>query len=176
MPQVNYENSILRLIFFLCCFQVLEYDSPDKLLSNEASAFYKMVQSTGAANAEYLCSLVFGRIVNNSNEENKGLENQMRQLASSNWAAATQCAIAATLSSLHLNLQSPNETKDNKDFLEKTKDALTTLQEVLEGKHDDVIQQTLVKYNVPTERWWSTLYQLVEGKHNDLNFMKKNSS
>ncbi|RYQ86554.1 hypothetical protein Ahy_B10g106219 isoform D [Arachis hypogaea] len=150
-------------ILLLDSGRVLEYDSPDKLLSNEASAFYKMVQSTGAANAEYLCSLVFGRIVNNSNEENKGLENQMRQLASSNWAAATQCAIAATLSSLHLNLQSPNETKDNKDFLEKTKDALTTLQEVLEGKHDDVIQQTLVKYNVPTERWWSTLYQLVEG-------------
>nr|XP_025624778.1 ABC transporter C family member 12 isoform X4 [Arachis hypogaea] len=150
-------------ILLLDSGRVLEYDSPDKLLSNEASAFYKMVQSTGAANAEYLCSLVFGRIVNNSNEENKGLENQMRQLASSNWAAATQCAIAATLSSLHLNLQSPNETKDNKDFLEKTKDALTTLQEVLEGKHDDVIQQTLVKHNVPTERWWSTLHQLVEG-------------
>lgn len=127
-----------------------------------------MVQSTGAANAQYLCSLAFGRIVNNSDEENKVLESQMRQLASNHWAVATQCAIAATLSSLHHNLKSPNTT-DNKDFLEKTKDAMTTLQEVLEGKHDDSIEETLTKYNVPTERWWSTLYKVVEGKHNNDN-------
>ncbi|MED6195162.1 Canalicular multispecific organic anion transporter 1 [Stylosanthes scabra] len=150
-------------ILLLNSGRVLEYDSPEELLSNEASAFYKMVQSTGAANAEYLCSIVFGRIVYNSNGENKGLESQMKQLASSHWAAATQCAIAATLSSLHVNLQIPNKTNDNKDILDRMKDALTILQEVLEGKHDDVIQQTLTKYNVPAERWWSTLYRLVEG-------------
>ena len=36
----------------------MEYDAPEKLLLNEGSAFSKMVQSTGAANAEYLRSLV----------------------------------------------------------------------------------------------------------------------
>lgn len=35
-------------------FQVLEFDSPEDLLSNEESAFSKMVQSTGPANAQYL--------------------------------------------------------------------------------------------------------------------------
>lgn len=34
--------------------KVLEFDTPEDLLSNEESAFSKMVQSTGAANAEYL--------------------------------------------------------------------------------------------------------------------------
>ncbi|KAI3832402.1 hypothetical protein MKW92_043642, partial [Papaver armeniacum] len=37
---------------------VLEFDTPEDLLSNEGSGFSKMVQSTGAANAEYLRSLV----------------------------------------------------------------------------------------------------------------------
>ncbi|KAG8381911.1 hypothetical protein BUALT_Bualt05G0022000 [Buddleja alternifolia] len=38
--------------------QVVEYDTPQNLLENEASAFYKMVQSTGPANAQYLHNLV----------------------------------------------------------------------------------------------------------------------
>ncbi|KAF4398458.1 hypothetical protein G4B88_025437 [Cannabis sativa] len=38
--------------------QVLEYDSPEELLSNEESTFSRMVQSTGPANAQYLHSLV----------------------------------------------------------------------------------------------------------------------
>ncbi|XP_060675528.1 ABC transporter C family member 2-like isoform X1 [Ziziphus jujuba] len=40
--------------------QVLENDSPVELLSSESSAFSKMVQSTGTANAQYLLSLVLG--------------------------------------------------------------------------------------------------------------------
>lgn len=125
-----------------------------------------MVQSTGPANAKYLCGLVFGRIASNSNEDNKGLESHMRQLASTHWAAATKFAIAASLSSLHHHLQGPS-TKENKDILYKTKDAVTTLQEVLEGKHDEAIEETLTRYHVPTDRWWSTLYKIVEGKHNN---------
>ncbi|KAF8391004.1 hypothetical protein HHK36_023304 [Tetracentron sinense] len=39
---------------------VLEFDAPEDLLLNEWSAFSKMVQSTGAANAQYLRSLVLG--------------------------------------------------------------------------------------------------------------------
>ncbi|XP_022973222.1 ABC transporter C family member 2-like isoform X3 [Cucurbita maxima] len=38
--------------------RVLEYNTPKQLLSNELSAFSKMVQSTGAANAQYLRTLV----------------------------------------------------------------------------------------------------------------------
>jgi len=40
-------------------FQVLEHSTPEELLSNEGSAFSRMVQSTGPANAQYLHSLVF---------------------------------------------------------------------------------------------------------------------
>uniref|UniRef100_A0A0A0KAW3 ABC-type xenobiotic transporter n=2 Tax=Cucumis sativus TaxID=3659 RepID=A0A0A0KAW3_CUCSA len=39
--------------------RVLEYNTPKELLSAEESAFSKMIQSTGAANAQYLRSLVF---------------------------------------------------------------------------------------------------------------------
>ncbi|RDY13192.1 ABC transporter C family member 2, partial [Mucuna pruriens] len=149
-------------ILLLDAGRVLEYNTPEELLQNEGTAFYKMVQSTGTANAEYLCSLVFGRTENNSNEYNKELERHMRQLASTHWTSATQFAIASTLSSLHQHLQNPS-SEDNKDFLDKTKDAVTTLQEVLEGKHDEAIEETLYKYHVPTHRWWSTLYKVVEG-------------
>ncbi|KAJ6892979.1 hypothetical protein NC652_027088 [Populus alba x Populus x berolinensis] len=38
---------------------VLEHSTPEELLSNEGSAFSRMVQSTGPANARYLHSLVF---------------------------------------------------------------------------------------------------------------------
>jgi hypothetical protein len=40
-------------------FQVLEHATPEELLSNEGSAFSRMVQSTGPANAQYLYSLLF---------------------------------------------------------------------------------------------------------------------
>lgn len=149
-------------ILLLDAGRVLEYNSPEELLQNEGTAFYKMVQSTGAANAEYLCSLVFGRTENNSNEYNEELENRMRRLASTHWTAATQFAIATTLSSLHQHLQKPC-SEDNKDILDKTKDAVTTLQEVLEGKHDEAIEEILHKHHIPTDRWWSTLYKVVEG-------------
>ncbi|KAK7259662.1 hypothetical protein RIF29_25275 [Crotalaria pallida] len=149
-------------ILLLDSGRVLEYSTPEELLLNEGSAFYKMVQSTGPENAKYLCGLVFGRTENNSNEANNRLESHMRRLASTNWAAATQFAMAATLSSLRHHLQGPSN-KENKDILDKTKDAVTTLQEVLEGKHDEEIEETLIRYHVPTDRWWSTLYKIVEG-------------
>ncbi|XP_019094479.1 PREDICTED: ABC transporter C family member 11-like [Camelina sativa] len=46
-------------ILVLSSGQVLEYDSPQELLSRDTSAFIRMVQSTGPANAQYLCNLVF---------------------------------------------------------------------------------------------------------------------
>ncbi|KAL4028664.1 hypothetical protein IC575_011872 [Cucumis melo] len=39
--------------------QVLEYDTPEQLLSNQESGFSKIVQSTGVTNAQYLHKLVF---------------------------------------------------------------------------------------------------------------------
>ncbi|KAL3024387.1 hypothetical protein AAZX31_04G118000 [Glycine max] len=149
-------------ILLLNAGRVLEYSSPEELLQNEGTAFYKMVQSTGPENAQYLCSLVFGKTENNSNEYNKELENHVRQLASSRWTAATQFAIVATLSSLSHHLQKPS-SEDNKDILDKTKDAIITLQEVLVGKHDEDIEETLYKYHIPTDRWWSTLCKVIEG-------------
>ncbi|KAJ6725085.1 ATP-BINDING CASSETTE SUB-FAMILY C [Salix viminalis] len=41
--------------------QVSEHATPEELLSNEGSAFSRMVQSTGPTNAQYLYSLVFER-------------------------------------------------------------------------------------------------------------------
>ncbi|XP_073268598.1 ABC transporter C family member 12 isoform X5 [Populus alba] len=46
-------------ILVLKAGQVLEHSTPEELLSNEGSAFSRMVQSTGPANARYLHSLVF---------------------------------------------------------------------------------------------------------------------
>ncbi|KAJ4703014.1 ABC transporter C family member 2-like [Melia azedarach] len=59
-------------ILLLDSGQVLEYDTPEELLSNEESAFSKMVQSTGAANAQYLRSLVLGEGENNCAEKRTG--------------------------------------------------------------------------------------------------------
>ncbi|XP_030479473.1 ABC transporter C family member 12 [Cannabis sativa] len=54
--------------------QVLEYDSPEALLSNEESAFSRMVQSTGSANAQYLHSLVLEKTKNKMGiEKNKSI-------------------------------------------------------------------------------------------------------
>ncbi|XP_028799285.1 ABC transporter C family member 12 isoform X1 [Neltuma alba] len=51
--------------------KALEYSTPQELLLEEESAFCKMVQSTGLANAQYLRGLAFGKINENPCEENK---------------------------------------------------------------------------------------------------------
>ncbi|XP_010460830.1 PREDICTED: ABC transporter C family member 11 isoform X1 [Camelina sativa] len=48
-------------ILVLSSGQVLEYGSPQELLSRDTSAFFKMVHSTGPDNARYLANLVFER-------------------------------------------------------------------------------------------------------------------
>ncbi|XP_038877674.1 ABC transporter C family member 2-like isoform X2 [Benincasa hispida] len=53
--------------------RVLEYNTPKELLSKEESAFSKMVQSTGAANAQYLHSLV----LEGEGEKRFGLEEKI---------------------------------------------------------------------------------------------------
>jgi ATP-binding cassette subfamily C (CFTR/MRP) protein 1 len=144
-------------------FQVLEYDAPEELLLNEGSAFSRMVQSTGPTNAQYLRSLVLGGKENKSSrEETKQLDGQRRWLASSRWAAATQFALGVSLTSLEDDLQIPH-MEDKNNILKKTKDAVITLQGVLEGRHDRIIDEALNEYQVPADKWWSALYKIVEG-------------
>lgn len=125
-----------------------------------------MVQSTGAANAQYLRSLVPGGEGEgrSSTEENKQLDGQRRWLASSRWAAATQFALAVNLTSSHNDLQRL-EIEDENCILKKTKDAVITLQGVLEGKHDKEIDDSLNQYEMSRGGWWSSLYKMIEGKN-----------
>ncbi|KAI4371833.1 hypothetical protein MLD38_010136 [Melastoma candidum] len=148
-------------ILLLDSGRVLEYDTPEGLLSNEGSAFSKMVQSTGAANAQYLRDIVFGG-KSSQEHQDKPLDGQRRWLASSRWAAAAQYALAVSLTSSHNDLQRL-EIADESSILKRTKDAVTMLQEVLEGKHDRIIEESLNQYEVSREGWWSSLYRMVEG-------------
>ncbi|KDO75335.1 hypothetical protein CISIN_1g0003511mg, partial [Citrus sinensis] len=149
-------------ILLLDSGRVLEYDTPEELLSNEGSSFSKMVQSTGAANAQYLRSLVLGGEAENKlREENKQIDGQRRWLASSRWAAAAQYALAVSLTSSHNDLQRL-EVEDQNNILKKTKDAVVTLQGVLEGKHDKEIEESLNQHEVSTDGWWSALYRMIE--------------
>ncbi|KAL7212552.1 hypothetical protein ACSBR2_015281 [Camellia fascicularis] len=151
-------------IILLEAGRVLECATPEELLQNDESAFSKMVQSTGAANAQYLRSLVLGGEGENKveREESGQLVGQRRWLASSRWAAAAQYSLAVSLT-LSQNDLIQLEIADESNILTKTKDAVITLQGVLEGKHDKVIEETLNQYQVPSDRWWSSLYKMVEG-------------
>ncbi|XP_073027940.1 ABC transporter C family member 2-like [Primulina eburnea] len=141
---------------------VVEFDSPEILLQNEESSFSKMVQSTGAANAEYLRSLVLKREVDGKLERDKELDGHRRWLASSRWAAATQFALAVSLTSSQNDLVQL-EIKEENSILKKTRDAVITLQGVLEGKHNREIEENLEQYEVSGHRWWSSLYRIIEG-------------
>ncbi|CAH9078741.1 unnamed protein product [Cuscuta epithymum] len=148
-------------ILLLDAGQVLEYNTPEALLMNEESAFYRMVQSTGAANAQYLRSLVHGGGEIKSEVEKK-LDGERRGLASSRWAAAAQYALAVSLTSSQNDLLQL-EIEDGVNIVKKTKDAVITLKGVLEGNHNKEIEETLENYQLPRDRWWFALYRLVEG-------------
>ncbi|KAK3020240.1 hypothetical protein RJ639_045476, partial [Escallonia herrerae] len=150
-------------ILVLDAGQVLEYGTPEKLLLDAGGVFSKMVQSTGAANAQYLSSLVLGGEGKNKfkDKETLQLDGHRRLLASSHWAAAAQFAVAVHVTSSQNDLQLL-DSKDENNFLRTTKDAIVTLQGVLEGKHDEAIEVTLQKYNVPRDKWWSALYKVIE--------------
>jgi ABC-type multidrug transport system fused ATPase/permease subunit len=152
-------------ILLLDAGQVLEYGSPVKLLSNEGSSFSKMVQSTGAANAQYLRSLVVGGEGENQlerEENNNQIDGQRRWLASSRWTAAAQFALGVSLSSSQNNLHQL-EIEDENNILKRTRDAVITLRGVLEGKHDQVIEDTLNQHQISRDGWWSSLYRMIEG-------------
>ncbi|KAF7840257.1 ABC transporter C family member 2-like [Senna tora] len=137
-------------ILLLDSGQVREYDTPEELLSNEHSAFSKMVQSTGAANAQYLRSLVIGG--NKSIQQNEHLDGQRRWLASSRWAAAAQYALAVSLTSSQNDLQRLEVEEDQ-----------SILKGILDGKHDKEIEESLEQHEISRDRWWSALYRMIEG-------------
>lgn len=128
-----------------------------------------MIQSTGSANAQYLRDLALGgdgqKI--SKKEQSFQLDTQRRGLASSNWVATAQFALAMNLTSIQNDLQLL-EVEGRNDILQTAKDAVVTLQGVLEGKHDEVIEKTLDQYQMPRDRWWSSLYKMVEGMSVDL--------
>lgn len=147
-------------ILLLDSGRVLEYDPPEELLSREGSAFSKMVQSTGEANAQYLRKLV--EESRSGREENKRLDGQRRWLASSRWNDAAKFALAVSLTTSQNDLQKL-EIEDESSILKATKDAVITLRGVLEGKHDQTIEESLTQYQISSEGWWSSLYRMVEG-------------
>lgn len=128
-----------------------------------------MIQSTGSANAQYLRDLALGGDGQKipKKEQSFELDTQRRGLASSNWVATAQFALAMNLTSIQNDLQLL-EVEGRNDILQTAKDAVVTLQGVLEGKHDEVIEKTLDQYQMPRDRWWSSLYKMVEGMSVDL--------
>ncbi|EYU19134.1 hypothetical protein MIMGU_mgv1a014294mg [Erythranthe guttata] len=145
--------------------QVLEYDTPEGLLEREESAFSKMVQSTGPANAEYLRGLVVRKDSEKKNMfEKRGVSfnGETRWLLSSRWNAATQYALGLNLASSVKDLEVFG-SEDENNVINKTKDAIVVLQDVLTGKHDRVIEETLDQFDVPRYGWWSAFYRVVEG-------------
>ncbi|KHG04999.1 ABC transporter C family member 2 [Gossypium arboreum] len=81
-------------ILVLDAGQVLEHNTPKELLVNRESAFSKMVQCTGPANAKYLRSLVLeGEEKGFSKEHAMRLDGQKRGQASPHWIADAQSAL-----------------------------------------------------------------------------------
>ncbi|KAH6773481.1 multidrug resistance-associated protein 2 [Perilla frutescens var. frutescens] len=152
----------LTAIKFLFLILVIEYDTPEKLLENEASAFSKMVQSTGPANAEYLRGLVVRKEVESGSKGMQHVNGETRWLVSSRWNAAVQYALAASLTSSVRDLQVLN-FEENSNVISKTKDAVVLLQDVLLGKHDRDIEETLDQFEVSRSTWWSAFYRVIEG-------------
>ncbi|KAL3643736.1 Canalicular multispecific organic anion transporter 1 [Castilleja foliolosa] len=149
-------------VLLLDAGQVVEFDTPETLLQKEDSAFSKMVQSTGSANAEYLRSLVVRDDSDGKRETEKQLDGQRRWIASSRWAAAAQFALAVSLTSSQNDLLQL-EVSSEDGILKKTRDAVITLQGVLEGKHNKEIEENLDRHQISGDRWWSSLYKMIEG-------------
>ncbi|KAL8033738.1 hypothetical protein ABFX02_13G178200 [Erythranthe guttata] len=152
-------------VLLLDAGQVVEFDSPETLLHRQESAFSKMVQSTGAANAEYLRGLVLkGAEDNNGKREmEKQIDGQRKWAASSRWAAAAQFALAVSLTSSQNDLVQLEIRDEDNSIIRRTRDAVITLQSVLEGKHNKEIEDNLEQYQVSGDRWWSALYKMIEG-------------
>ncbi|KAK4338993.1 hypothetical protein RND71_040455 [Anisodus tanguticus] len=75
---------------------------------------------------------------------------------------AAQYALATNISTSLNNFQ-VMESQDKNNIMRATKEAVVTLKDVLEGKHDKVNEDKLRCSKVPRERWWSSFLHVVEG-------------
>lgn len=150
-------------ILVLDAGRALEMDTPEQLLANPASAFSRMVESTGAANAQYLKSIVLDEV--NAKAKANGLadEKKRRWGVSAKWAAATQWALAMSMTSSLQTLGEITNGDIDHTILEEARGAIRVLQDILQGRHDDAISEELSRRRVPTERWWSALSRIIEG-------------
>eukprot|EP00250_Pteridium_aquilinum_P005352 c15461_g1_i1 orf=573-5420(+) len=150
-------------ILVLDAGRALEMDTPENLLADAGSAFSRMVESTGSANAQYLKSIVLDEV--NAKAKMNGLadEKMRRWGVSAKWVAATQWALAMSMTSSLQTLGEISEGDVNNTILEEARGAVRTLQNILQGQHDDVITEELLRRQVPRERWWSALSRVIEG-------------
>ncbi|GAB2280793.1 Canalicular multispecific organic anion transporter 1 [Dionaea muscipula] len=146
-------------VLVLSAGQVVEYDTPKNLLLKEGGTFYEMVESTGPANAQYLRGLAYGV----EGEDKPAGGETDRQIASSRWTAAARFALSFGLNSSINDLRQLDNFEDGSSIIKKTTDAVVTLQEVLEGKHDQTIDDALIQNDVAVDSWWSALYRIIEG-------------
>ena len=125
--------------------------------------FSGMVRSTGAANAQYLKSIVMGEVDMKAVLEQKADEERRRGTASTRWANAAQWALAMSLTSSQHDLTQICEDEGETTILERTRDAAQTLYQVLSGQHDSSISESLLQREVSEDRWWLALVRVVEG-------------
>ncbi|MCO5609705.1 hypothetical protein L7F22_063937 [Adiantum nelumboides] len=150
-------------ILVLDAGRALEMDTPEQLLSDSGSAFSRMVESTGSANAQYLKSIVLEEV--NSKAKAIGLADEKRKRwgVSAKWAAATQWALAMSMMSSLQTLGEISNGDIDHTILEEARGAIRVLQDILQGRHDDGITEELVRRRVPREKWWSALSRVIEG-------------
>ena len=109
----------------------------------------------------YLQNIVMGEADLND-DINKTVEEEPRWQISAKWAAAAKWALAMSMSSSIRALET-TETDADHTILEDARDAVKTLQDILQGQYDYTISEELSRRQVPRERWWAALMQVIEG-------------
>ncbi|MCO5564932.1 hypothetical protein L7F22_018602 [Adiantum nelumboides] len=148
-------------IMVLDAGQVKELDTPEKLLFNECSLFSKMVESTGPANADYLKNIAMGK---------SKLRVDFDKQAEEKWTSTT-AKYQRTPGQRNVAMASMSSQQDLLEFaargmaggiLERASDAARIIQEVLEGQHDNEIEDELSQQEISTGGWWSALLRAVQ--------------
>ncbi|XP_024518371.1 ABC transporter C family member 2 isoform X2 [Selaginella moellendorffii] len=153
-------------ILVLDAGKVVEMDTPATLLANENGVFTGMIRSTGAANAQYLMSIVRGDVDVKSELEEMASIEQRKWAASARWAIATRWALAKSLTASQGDLQAicgQSSSSETPTILETTRDAVQTLHDLLSGRHNEAIDAELSARNAPREVWWNSMLRVIEG-------------
>ncbi|KAH7289296.1 hypothetical protein KP509_31G069200 [Ceratopteris richardii] len=150
-------------ILVLDAGRALEMDTPEQLLSDSSSAFSRMVESTGSANAQYLKNIVMEEVKSKAGANAISEKEIQRWGVSAKWAAATQWALAMSMTSSLETLGEVSNGNVDHTILEEAQGAVRVLQAILQGQHDDAIDGELSRRQVPRDRWWSALGRVIEG-------------